>query len=458
MNFLLDFVFRSRCSRLRIVAAFLLLFPVALCAQQPTILKLTLRDTIQPVSAGYIERGLQEAAATHADAVLIEMDTPGGLLDSMRSMVQDILQSPVPVIVYVAPAGSRAGSAGFFLLEAADIAAMAPGTEAGAAHPIIEGQTMDPVLKMKLENDAAAFLRSYTVRRGRNPDAAEDAVRNSKSYSDAEALQLKLIDISIPNEAGLFASLDNRPITRFDGTQTVLHLKHATTRDLPPSLREEILGKLMDPNLAVFLFFAGVLLVYLEFHVPGTIVPGAVGTLMVVMALFALNLLPIHLAAVTVLIAAFILLLLEAKFPSHGVLALTGSVALVFGLLTLVDGPIREQRIHPSIAVAVGLSFGLITSFLAIIALRARRNKVLTGAAALLGATAVAQTELHPAITGQVLVRGELWQAQLEPDTGDSAVALPVGSSVRILSVNGLLLTVRATESPAPFEESAPFE
>jgi membrane-bound serine protease (ClpP class) len=424
------------------------ILPAVLSAQQPTVFKLTLRDTIQPVSAGYIERGLKEAAANHADAVLIEMDTPGGLLDSMRSMVQDILQSPVPVIVYVAPAGSRAGSAGFFLLEAADIAAMAPGTEAGAAHPIIEGQTMDPVLKMKLENDAAAFLRSYTVRRGRNPDAAEDAVRNSKSYSDSEALQLKLIDISIPNEAGLFALLDNRLITRFDGTQTTLHLKHATVRELPPSLRENILGKLMDPNLAVFLFFAGVMLIYLEFHVPGTIIPGAVGTLLVVMALFALDLLPIHLAAVTILIAAFILLLLEAKFPSHGVLALTGSVALVFGLLTLVDGPIPEQRIHPATAIAAGLSFGLITSFLAIIALRARRNKVLTGAAALLGATAIAQTELDPIAAGQVLVRGELWQAQLEP----GASTLANGSPVRILSVDGLLLTVRTTESSAAFE------
>lgn len=431
-------------TRLRVVLALLAIgclfvLPAAISAQQPTVLKLTLRDTIQPVSAGYIERGLHEAAAAHVDAVLIEMDTPGGMLVSMRDMVQQILQSPVPVIVFVAPAGSRAGSAGFFLLEAADIAAMAPGTEAGAAHPIIEGKTMDPVLKLKLENDAAAFLRSYTVRRKRDPDAAEDAVRNSKSYSDTEALQLKLIDLDVANEASLFAALDNRFITRFDGKQTTLHLKHATVRELPPSLRESILGKLMDPNLAVLLLFTGILLVYLEFHVPGTIVPGAVGTLLVVLALFALDLLPIHLASITILIAAFILLLLEAKFPSHGVLALAGSGALVFGLLTLVDGPIPEQRIHPAVAVAVGLSFGLITAFIAILAVRARRNKVLLGAAALLGAVAVAQTELHAATPGQVLVRGELWQAQLEPGT----ISLPIGTPVRVLGVNSLLLTVR---------------
>jgi len=443
MSFLLDFVCRSRCSRLKVIATTLLLFPLALCAQAPTVVKLTLRDTVQPVSAGYIERGLQEAAATHADAVLIEMDTPGGLLESMRGMTQHILQSPVPVIIYVGPASSRAGSAGFFLLEAADIAAMAPGTNAGAAHPIIEGKTMDPVLKLKIENDAAAFLRSYSVRRGRNADAAEDAVRNSKSYSDSEALQLKLIDLIAPDQAALFSALDGRTITRFDGTQTTLHLSHATVKEIPPSLRENILGKLMDPNIAVFLLFGGMLLIYLEFNVPGTIIPGSVGTLFVVMALFALNLLPIHLAAVTILIAAFILLVLEAKFPSHGVLALVGSVALIFALLTLVDGPIPQQRVHPAMAIAVGLSFGLITSFLAVIAARARRNKILTGPAALLGVTAVAQTELHPVTVGQVLVRGELWQAHLEP----GASALPAGAQVRVLGVQDLLLTVQATES-----------
>jgi len=431
-----------------LAALFAAVLLVTAAAPAQTVLKLTLRDTIQPVSAGYIERGLNEAAATHADAVLIEMDTPGGTLESMRDMVQHILQSPVPVIVFVSPAGSRAGSAGFFLLEAADIAAMAPGTEAGAAHPIIEGQTMDPVLKLKLENDAAAFLRSYSVRRGRNADAAEDAVRNSKSYSDSEALQMKLIDLSVPDQTTLFAALDGRSIKLFSGAQTTLHLAHATVRNLPPSLRENILGKLMDPNLAVLILFSGILLIYLEFHVPGTIVPGAVGTLLVLLALFALDLLPIHLASVALVLAAFILLVLEAKFPSHGVLAIAGSMALVFGLLTLVNGPIPEQRVHLSVALAVGLSFGLITTFIAILAMRARRNKVLTGVDALLGATAIAQTELHASATGQVLVRGELWRAQLE--TG--AAAVPAGTAVRVVGVHNLLVTVRFTGTAPAFE------
>jgi len=430
-------------SLLAFAAALLLAAALPASAQgsAPVVLKLTLRDTIQPVSAGYIERGLAHAADMHASAVLIELDTPGGLLDSTREIVQHLLDSPVPVIVFVSPASSRAGSAGFFLLEAADIAAMSPGTNAGAAHPILEGKTMDPVLKLKIENDAAAFLRSYTVRRGRNADAAEDAVRNSKAYSDTEALQLKLIDIVSPNEVGLFAATPGMQIRRFDGTTARLNLNQAHVQQFPPSLRERILGKLMDPNLAVLLLFAGALLIYLEFHVPGTILPGSVGTLLVLLSLFALNLLPIHLASVTVMLAALVLLVLEAKFPSHGALALTGSVALVFSLLTLVNGPIPEQRVHLGVAISTGLSFGLITSFLAVLALRARRNKVLTGPAALLGATAIAQTPLAP--SGQVLVRGELWQAQLEP----ASIPLPAGAIVRVIANENLVLTVRGSDS-----------
>ncbi|MDR3736175.1 MAG: nodulation protein NfeD [Acidobacteriaceae bacterium] len=435
--------------RLLAFAAIAFLLAAAVCASaqsNPVVLKLTVRDTIQPVSAGYIQRGLSYAADTHASAVLIELDTPGGLLDSTRDIVQHILQSPVPVIVFISPAGSRAGSAGFFILEAADIAAMSPGTNAGAAHPILEGKTMDPVLKQKIENDAAAFLRSYTVRRGRNADAAEDAVRNSKSYSDSEALSLKLIDAISSSDIGLFALTPGLQLKRFDGTPAPLNLNQAHVQEFPPSLREHILGKLMDPNIAILLLFAGALLIYLEFHVPGTILPGSIGTLLVLLALFALNLLPIHFASVTIMLAALVLLVLEAKFPSHGVLALTGSIALIFSLLTLVNGPIPEQRVHPAVAIATGLSFGLITSFLALLALRARRNKLLIGPAALLGATAIAQTPLAP--SGQVLVRGELWQAQLEPPTASQ----PAGAAVRVIAVENLLLTVRGSDSPATFE------
>jgi len=418
--------------------AVLLLSAAPLSAQ--SIFHLTVRDTIQPISAAYIERGLDAAAQAHSPAVLITLDTPGGLLDSTRDIVQHILQSPVPVIVYIAPPGARAGSAGFFILEAADVAAMAPGTNAGASHPVLEMGKLDDVMKLKVENDAAAFLRAYTERRRRNPDVAEQAVRTSKSWSDSEALSLHLIEASSPDARSLLASLDGRSITRFDGTVTTLHFGGATLRDLPPTLRETLLSRMMDPNLAVLMLFAGALLIYLEFNVPGTIVPGSIGTLLVVAALFALHLLPIHLASLAVLIAALVLLLLEAKYPSHGALAIAGCIALVFSLLTLVNGPIPEQRVHWSVALAAGLSFGLVTAFLATIAWRARRNKMLTGPAALIGKPAIAQTPLAP--TGQVLVNGELWQAQLEP----AASPVATGAQLLVLSVDDLTLTVRAIQ------------
>ena len=195
--------------------------------QQPRVILINIDDTIQPISADYMERGLSAAASQHASAILIEINTPGGLLDSMRQMVSKIIASPVPVIVYVAPSGSRAGSAGFFLPEAADVAAMAPGTNAGAAHPVVEGVKLDDTMKQKLENDTAAFLRSYVDRRGRNVQAAEDAVRSSKSYSDSEALKLKLIDLIAPDDATLLNDLDGRTITRFDGAKVVLHTRGA---------------------------------------------------------------------------------------------------------------------------------------------------------------------------------------------------------------------------------------
>lgn len=400
---------------------------------QPLVVQLVLRDTVQPVSAAYLKRGLQFAANLHAQAVLVELSTPGGLLDSTRAMVSSIEDSNVPVIFYVAPTGSRAASAGFFLLESADIAAMAPGTNTGASHPILEGRTMDPILKEKIENDAAAFLRSYVTRRNRNAQAAEDAVRESKSYTDQEALRLHLIDRIAVSDTALLDALDGTTVTRFNGTTSVLHTRNAVLNVLLPNTRERILGELMDPNVAVILLVLGGLLIYLEFNVPGTIVPGSLGTLMVLLSLFALNLLPIAGTAVALLLAAIVLLLLEVKFSSHGVLALAGILCLVFGLLTLVDGPIPELRVHWATALGAGIGFGLITFFLTIIAVRARRNKVQTGSEQLIGTTATAQTPLAP--SGQILLRGELWQAQ-------SAQPIAVGEKVRVLSREGLLLTV----------------
>lgn len=412
-------------------------------AHAQTVLKLTLHDTIQPVSAGYIQRGLAQAAADHDAAVILSLGTPGGLLESTRVIVSAIDQSPVPVIVYIAPSGSRAGSAGFFILESADIAAMAPGTNAGAAHPILEGTTMDPVLKQKIENDAIAFFRSYAGRRGRDLQAATDAILQSKSYTDSEALQLHLIDLTAPDDAALLHSLNGRTITRFDGAHATLRLDNPRIDVLRPTVRERLLSRLVDPNFAVLLLIIGGLLIYLEFNVPGTIVPGSLGTLFVLLALFGLNLLPLSGIAILLLIAAATLILLEAKFPSHGVLASGGVVSLIFGLLLLVNGPIPEMRVHPPIALSLGVAFGGISFFLAFIAARARRNKVLTGPQAMVGGIALVRKDLAP--VGQVEIRGELWQARIQAPHTSAAV----GHHVRVCAVDGLTLLVEPIAPPA---------
>ena len=412
---------------------FAALFVPFSAAATPRVVILHLNDTIQPISDEYLTRGLKQAEDIHAEAILIELNTPGGLLDTTREMVRQILDSPTPVIVFVAPSGSRAGSAGFFLLEAADIAAMAPGTNAGASHPVVEGGTLDPIMRQKLENDTTAFLRSFVARRNRNTDAAQDAVLNSKSYTEQEALKLNLITLIASNDRDLLNSLNGKTITRFNGETTTLHTKDAELVVIEPTVREQLLDKLTNPNLAVLFLIAGCLLIYLEFNVPGTIVPGALGTLLVCISLFSLNLLPVRYTAVALIIGALALLILEAKFASHGVLATAGTIALVFGLLTLVDGPIPELRVHAGTAIAAGLAFGLITLFLVRIAIRARKNKSVMGVDALVGLTAVAQQPLSP--NGQVLVHGELWQAE-------SPTPVAPGETVIVRAVRNLTLLV----------------
>ena len=418
---------------LALVAILLSLRAWPASANPPDVYVLHLRDTIQPVSEGYVARGLDAAATAHASAVVIEIDTPGGLLTSMRAITSKILASPVPVIVFVGPTGARAGSAGFFLLEAADIAAMAPGTNAGAAHPVVEGAKIDDTMKLKLENDTAAFLRSYTSRRGRNPSAAEDAVRQSKSYTEKEAKDLGLIDIVASDIPSLLNAVDGRTVTRFDGSTVVLHTRDAQLAQIEPTIRERVLDWLMDPNLAVLILVLGGLLIYIEFNAPGTIIPGALGTVLVLISLFALNLLPLHYASGLLLIIAFALMLLEVKFASHGVLAFAGIVCLVFGALTLVDGPIPEMRVHLATALATGIAFGLITIFLVRIALLARRNKTILGVDTMIGQTAVASDAINP--HGQIFIHGELWQAE-------STSPIKQGDSVRVIARKGLLLFV----------------
>jgi membrane-bound serine protease (ClpP class) len=415
-------------------------------AQQPLVDKLVLSDTIQPVTEAELIQAIAHANADGAQALLIELDTPGGLLESTRTMAGAILSSRVPVIVYISPAGARGGSAGFFLLESADIAAMAPGTNAGAAHPVLEfGGQPDATMSQKIENDAEAFLRSYVTRRNRNADAAQEAVHSSHSYTAEEALKQNLIDVISSNDAQLLASLDGREITRMDGSKLTLHLAGARIEVLKPSLRDQLLGWLINPNIALLLLVCGALLIYLEFNVPGTIVPGALGTLMVMLAIFGLNLLPIRYTAVLLLVAALVLMLLEAKFGGHGALAIAGIVCLTFGTLTLVAAPVPELAIHPLVAIAVSLAFGGITAFLVRLAVRARRMKSRLGVDALVGCRASAMEPLAPegqVFAGRVLVEGEIWSAvATEP--------VAAGAELRVVSHEQYLLHVAPAQPKA---------
>jgi membrane-bound serine protease (ClpP class) len=419
------------------LVVFFAFFVRAAVAQQPVVDKFVLDDTIQPVSAGQLDRALARANSDGAAALLIEINTPGGLVDSMRRMAGAILSSRAPVIIYVAPAGARAGSAGFFLLEAADIAAMAPGTNAGAAHVVFEFGKPDQTMEQKIENDAEAFLRSYVGPRKRNVDAAIAAVQSSHSYSAEEALAQHLIDLTASSETQLLADLNGREITRLDGSKQVLHVANARIEVFKPTLRENLLGWLVNPNIALLLLVGGALLIYLEFNTPGTIVPGALGTLMVLLAIFALDLLPIRYTAVMLLVAAAVLMLLEAKFGGHGALAIAGIVCLMLGMLTLIAAPIPELAVNPWVAIGISVGFGGITVFLVRLAMRARRLKQRVGFDALIGRPASAMEPLTP--QGRVLVDGEIWRAVADE-------ALPAGTALRVIGHHDYLLQVRPLE------------
>jgi membrane-bound serine protease (ClpP class) len=325
-------------------------------------------------------------------------------------------------------------------MEAADIAAMAPGTNAGAAHVVFEGGKPDETLSKKVENDAEAFLRSYVFRRNRNTDAAVAAVASSQSYTAEEALNQHLIDVIAGSDSQLLDSIDGRQITRMDGTKQVLHTRGARIEVVQPTVRENLLGWLVNPNIAILLLVGGALLIYLEFNTPGTIVPGALGTLMVLLGVFALDLLPIRFTAVLLLIAAFALMMLEAKFGGHGVLAITGIVCLAFGTLTLIAAPIPELRVNPWVAIGVSLGFGLITVFLVRLAFKARRLKARLGADALVGSEASAMEPLSP--EGHVLVEGEIWR-------GVATEPVAAGARLRVVGHEHYLLHVVPAESPA---------
>jgi membrane-bound serine protease (ClpP class) len=432
--------FRNSAIRKLVIAAFLALFVAPLV--HADIVKLKVHDTIHPITSEYIARGIDYAASIHAEAVLIELQTPGGLSDSMRDIVEKIIASPVPVIIYVAPAGARAASAGFFILESADVAAMAPGTNTGAAHPVLStGADIPGAMGQKVENDAAALMRSVVSQRGRNVQIAESAVRQSKSFTDDEALKDHLIDVVAKNESDLLQQLDGRTITRFHGEKVTLHTTNQRLVEFNETLKQKILAFLMDPNMAFVLLVIGALGLYFEFNHPGAILPGVIGFFFIVLAVFALNILPVSYAALGMILVAFVFFALEAKFASHGILTIAGIISMTLGGLLLVDGPIPQMRVHLWTALAVSIPFGLITTFLMTIALKARRNKSTTGPQGLIGEIAVVRTPLLP--EGKVFVHGELWNAT-------SPVPADVGEEVRVTGVKDLQLVVAPVKNVRP--------
>jgi membrane-bound serine protease (ClpP class) len=421
-------------------ALIIILFCLAPLSASADVLKIVVDSTIQPLAAERIDRAIQEAQRSHADALLIELRTPGGVMSSMEDIIHKILSSPVPVIIYVTPSGSGAASAGFFILESADVAAMAPGTNTGAAHPVWgDGRAMEPVMKEKVENYAASLMRSFVGKRGRNVEVAESAVRHSKAFTAEEALSQHLVDYIAKDEADLFRQIDCKTITRFDGSKAVLHVVNKPVRVYEMTLRQKILSVLMDPNIAFLLFAIGALCIYFEFNHPGAVIPGVVGFIAVLLAIYALDMLPFRSIAVVLILSAFIFFALEAKYQTHGALATGGAVMMVLGALLLVDGPIPEMRVKWWTALSVTIPLAVITVFLMTIALKARRNKVVTGSQGLIGQIGTARSPLTPA--GKVFVHGEVWDAIANAN-------VDVGQPVVVRNVQDLTLQVEPTPQP----------
>jgi membrane-bound serine protease (ClpP class) len=409
------------------------------------VVVLRIDGQIEPILAQYIAGGIERAGRDHASLVLITMNTPGGLDASMRAIVAAILGSSVPVAIYVAPSGVRAASAGFFILESADVAAMAPGTNTGAASPVFEmfGQTVqiDETMRKKVTNDASAFLRSYVTKRGRNADLAVQAVTDAKAFSDQEALDGKLIDLVATSEEDLFVKLNGRSIQRFNGSTEQLNLSHPVRWEVEMTAREKLLTHIVEPNVAFVLLIIGVLGLYVEFNHPGMFAPGVIGGIAILLALLAFQQLPVTLIGIALIVLALSLFVLEAKFPTHGILGVGGTVALILGAVMLVESPWTGMGVRLSTAIAVAIPFAVIATILMRAVLRSRSWKRATGREELLGEEGEVTEPVRGApATGMVRVHGELWRA-----AAVNGGNIPKGARVRVKSIHGLTLDVEPT-------------
>ncbi len=408
--------------------------------ERPPVHVVALRGAVAPATRDLLRRALREAADARSAALVVEMDTPGGLAASMRDVIQAVLASPVPVVVYVYPPGARAASAGAMIALAAHVLAMAPGTHIGAAHPVTlgPGAKPDETLTEKITNDAAALARSLATRRGRDVDWAERIVRESISSTAREALEAGVADCIAPDLDALLETLDGR-VVDLDGRADTLRTRGVRVVRIEPTLRERFLAWISDPNIAYLLLMAGIFGLLFEFQHPGSIVPGVAGAIALVTAAFGLQMLPVDATGVLLILLAIALFVAEVKVTSHGALGAAGTVSLLLGSLMLIDSPVPAMRISlrvivPAVVVVAG-GFLLVAA----LAVRAQRARVVTGRDGLVGARGEARSDLAP--RGTVFVHGEYWNAR-------STRPVSAGETVIVEDVDGMTLVVRPERNP----------
>jgi membrane-bound serine protease (ClpP class) len=404
----------------------------------PAVYAADVDAVVHPVSAEYMIETMDRADRAHAALVVFTLRTPGGLVDSTRAIVERMLRATTPVAIFVAPPGARAASAGFILTIAADVAAMAPGTHIGAAHPVAGGgERMDETTAKKAAEDLAAYLRTLATSRQRNVDLASDAVMNSRAFTEREALAASppLIDLVADDLTDLLRKLDGRTIRRFDGSSTVLETDGPVTR-VEMSRRQRILSAIAHPNIAYLLLSLGMLGLTIELWSPGAIFPGVVGAVALLLAFFALQLLPVNYAGVLLILLGLLLFGLEIKVTSYGMLSVGGAVSLLFGSLILMDPAVPDLRLSLRFVLPIVAAFAAIAALLVRLGMAAQRIPASTGGLSMLGLIGQAQAALGPDSPGPVAVRGEIWRALADRP-------IPAGARVRVTKVDGLTLTVR---------------
>jgi membrane-bound serine protease (ClpP class) len=393
------------------VFLFLLSWVSLLFAPQRHIDLVTIDGVIGPISSRIILKAIESSIKDSSEALVIELNTPGGLDESMRLITKEILNCEVPVIVYVSPSGSRAGSAGVFITLSAHIAAMAPGTNIGAAHPVTLGAQVDSTMMEKVENDAAAYIKTIASKRGKNTEWAEEAVRKSSSITEYEALKLKVIDLVANNLRELLDSCDQRKVSLPSGERT-LNTKGVEVKRIRISLRDEILGVITNPNIAYILYSLGMLGIFFELSNPGAIFPGIIGGICLILAFFSFQSLPINYAGLLLMALALIFFILEVKIVSHGALTIGGIISMLLGSLMLFESPEPYMRASLSVIIFVVLATAAFFVFAVGMGVRAQRRKTTTGEAGMVGEVGVARSALKP--EGYIFVHGEIWKAEAD--------------------------------------------